>query len=126
MPGGNRRGPAGEGPMTGRGAGYCSGNDQPGYMSGGIGRGMGMRRGGGFGGGRMNRFNAGFGLGRGGRFGGYGIDPGYRGYGYSDIARSPEELAGDEKSILTAQAEILQRDLEAIKKRLDSLEDTKK
>mgnify|MGYP006307327031 CR=1 FL=1 len=30
MPGGNRRGPEGQGPMTGRGLGYCSGNDAPG------------------------------------------------------------------------------------------------
>ena len=75
-----------------------------------------MRRGAGFGGGRMNRFNAGPGMGRGRRFGGYG---------YSEAARSSEEIASDEKSILTAQAEILQRDLEAIKKRLDSLDNKK-
>ncbi|HSG28548.1 MAG TPA: DUF5320 domain-containing protein [Candidatus Krumholzibacterium sp.] len=31
MPGGDRTGPAGEGPGTGRGAGYCSGYDVPGY-----------------------------------------------------------------------------------------------
>ncbi len=31
MPGGDRTGPAGEGPRTGRGAGYCSGYDGPGY-----------------------------------------------------------------------------------------------
>ncbi len=33
MPGGNKTGPAGLGPMTGRGAGYCSGNAAPGYAS---------------------------------------------------------------------------------------------
>jgi|GEM_PF-6154040 len=31
MPGGNGTGPAGQGPMTGRGAGFCSGADIPGY-----------------------------------------------------------------------------------------------
>lgn len=31
MPGGNRRGPAGDGPETGRGAGWCHSGDQPGY-----------------------------------------------------------------------------------------------
>ena len=31
MPGGNRTGPLGQGPKTGRGLGFCSGNDQPGF-----------------------------------------------------------------------------------------------
>ncbi|MBN2070453.1 MAG: DUF5320 domain-containing protein [Candidatus Krumholzibacteriota bacterium] len=118
MPRGDRKGPAGEGPMTGRGAGYCSGNDQPGFMS--AGSGMGLRRGGGPGAGRMNRFNAGQrtpGGRRSGRYGGY---PGPRGYRYT------EETAGDEKSMLSAEAEILQKELDAIKKRLESLNDKKK
>jgi hypothetical protein len=33
MPGGDRTGPAGLGPMTGRGAGYCAGFDVPGYAN---------------------------------------------------------------------------------------------
>ncbi|MBT3242182.1 MAG: DUF5320 domain-containing protein [Bacteroidetes bacterium] len=33
MPGGNKRGPSGEGPMTGREQGYCTGNNQPGSLS---------------------------------------------------------------------------------------------
>jgi len=33
MPGGDRTGPEGLGSMTGRGAGYCAGNDVPGYAS---------------------------------------------------------------------------------------------
>lgn len=33
MPFGNGTGPAGAGPMTGRGAGYCSGNRAPGNTS---------------------------------------------------------------------------------------------
>lgn len=41
MPLGDRTGPAGQGPMTGRGMGYCAGSNSPGYMSGGFGRGMG-------------------------------------------------------------------------------------
>lgn len=44
MPGGDRTGPLGAGPMTGRGAGFCA--NQPGFMTGGgFGRGMGMGRG---------------------------------------------------------------------------------
>ena len=31
MPGGDRTGPMGQGPMTGRGAGYCAGFGMPGY-----------------------------------------------------------------------------------------------
>jgi len=51
MPRGDRTGPYGAGPMTGRGAGYCSGYATPGYTNPGRGRGAGF--GGGFqGGGR--------------------------------------------------------------------------
>jgi len=32
MPGGDRTGPIGAGPMTGRGAGYCAGYNMPGIM----------------------------------------------------------------------------------------------
>lgn len=44
MPGGDRTGPMGAGPRTGRGAGYCSGSPAPGFVRAGFGRG---RRGGG-------------------------------------------------------------------------------
>ena len=37
MPWGDRTGPSGMGPMTGRGAGYCAGYDRPGYMNPGFG-----------------------------------------------------------------------------------------
>lgn len=40
MPGGDRTGPRGLGPMTGRRAGYCAGFNNPGYASGGGGFGM--------------------------------------------------------------------------------------
>jgi hypothetical protein len=33
MPRGDRTGPAGMGPMTGRAAGYCTGNNTPGFMN---------------------------------------------------------------------------------------------
>ncbi|MEA3420415.1 MAG: DUF5320 domain-containing protein [Acidobacteriota bacterium] len=38
MPLGDRTGPAGMGPMTGRGMGYCAGYGVPGYMNPGFGR----------------------------------------------------------------------------------------
>jgi len=50
MPGGDRTGPWGAGPMTGRGAGYCAGYSVPGYSN--TGYGYGRRRGRGFGRGR--------------------------------------------------------------------------
>ena len=33
MPRGDRTGPTGRGPRTGRGLGYCTGNDSPGYSN---------------------------------------------------------------------------------------------
>ena len=51
MPRGDRTGPSGMGPMTGRGVGYCRGYGMPGYSNPVPGRGLGMgwgrRRGGG-------------------------------------------------------------------------------
>ncbi len=40
MPRGDRTGPEGEGPRTGRGMGYCAGYETPGTMAGGPGMGM--------------------------------------------------------------------------------------
>jgi len=50
MPGGDRTGPAGLGPMTGRRAGYCAGYQAPGYVNPWprFGRGIGFGRGRGF------------------------------------------------------------------------------
>jgi hypothetical protein len=62
MPGGDRTGPRSEGPMTGRGFGYCRGLDTPGYgymrAFGGPfpGRGLGFGRGRGRGMGRRSGF----------------------------------------------------------------------
>lgn len=55
MPSGDRTGPEGTGPRTGRGLGYCNGNNSPGYTrgiprgGGGFGRGYGRGLGRGFG-----------------------------------------------------------------------------
>ena len=45
MPRGDRTGPAGEGPLTGRRMGYCVGDDQPGFISQGKGYGRGFGQG---------------------------------------------------------------------------------
>jgi len=41
MPGRNRTGPMGQGPRSGRGAGFCGGIDRPGARDSGRGRGLG-------------------------------------------------------------------------------------
>lgn len=47
MPRGDKTGPNGNGPRSGRGLGYCNGNNQPGYLNdnnfSGRGRGFGFR-----------------------------------------------------------------------------------
>jgi hypothetical protein len=76
MPGGDRTGPWGAGPMTGRGRGYCSGYAAPGYMYPGpglgYGRGFGRGFGRGMGYGRGRGWGMGYGRGRGWGMGGFG------------------------------------------------------
>lgn len=57
MPGGDRTGPLGEGPMTGRGMGLCGSYPTPDHAQSGLGRGFGrgFGRGRGLGGGRGGR-----------------------------------------------------------------------
>ena len=126
MPGGDRSGPAGEGPKTGRAAGYCSGYDAPGYMNPipgqGFGRGVG-------GGGRFRGAGRGgvpWGGGRGRAWGG-GNRPG-RGYGRFGSAPPwyPEPYAApmtkeQEIEELKAQAGYFKDALEEIEKRVDEL-----
>ena len=54
MPRGDRTGPMGQGSMTGRAAGFCAGNDKPGFSDNTLGRGFGQAGGRG----RRNRFFA--------------------------------------------------------------------
>ncbi|HDQ25888.1 MAG TPA: hypothetical protein ENN43_03980, partial [bacterium] len=99
MPGGDRTGPLGAGPMSGRAAGFCGGNGMPGYMNWGFGRG-----GSGFGRGR--------GFGRGFRAGaGRGFGFGYAGYA------SPMRAA-DEKEMLKGRNAEIEEELKAIKERM--------
>jgi hypothetical protein len=62
MPRGDRTGPWGAGPMTGRAAGYCAGYSVPGFMNpiGGYGRGWGRGRGRGSGRGWSRGFGRGW------------------------------------------------------------------
>ena len=119
MPGGDGTGPLGQGPMTGRAAGYCAGYPVPGYMNsvpgGGWGRGRGFGRG----------WGRGFGFGR-GRGRGLGAQPwAYGAYGappYPGVpAPWPQPAPEQQADLLRQQAEFLQSELEAIRKRLDEL-----
>jgi hypothetical protein len=77
MPGGDRTGPLGYGPMTGRGMGFCSGSPSPGYMFGGPGLGLGRGFGRGLWFGRGFGRGMGFGRGRGWSRAGFGSFWGY-------------------------------------------------
>ncbi len=116
MPLGDKTGPLGQGPMTGRAAGFCAGYGQPGYANPVGGRGFGMGRGRGFGFGR----GMGFGFGRGcrNRFFAAGA-PGWCATG--DVAATEAAPGPGEKQVLTNQAETLQAQLDAIHKRLEQM-----
>ncbi len=106
MPRGDRTGPNGMGPATGRGAGFCNSFDRPGYLNGGAGTGFGYGRG--FGGGR----GRGMGYGRG--FGyGFASPAGYAAY-------APYSREG-EKSFLENEIGVLKERLKAAESRLSDL-----
>lgn len=109
MPRGDRTGPAGMGPMTGRAMGYCAGHRTPGFAnpaSRGVGMGMAWGRGGG--GGR------GFAMRRGGGFG----------YGFAAPAMAATPVP-DEETVLRSQLSILEEQLAAVTSRLDEIEASK-
>lgn len=97
MPWGDRTGPFGEGPGTGRGKGYCGGSSR--YMNNEAGRGFGR--------GRVSRCLGGFRR----RLRQYWRMPFFGG------ASSIEE-----KEFLKEEAEFLKRELEAVQRRLSELE----
>lgn len=109
MPYGDRTGPDGMGPMTGRGLGFCAGYAAPGALTGGRGRG-GFGRYGSGGRGVRNRFwQSG-----GGRFSAqlYNYGP-YEG---------PGMTPADEKESLRNEARFMQQSLDEINRRLSELE----
>lgn len=116
MPGGDRTGPLGHGPMTGRAAGFCAGYPEPGYVNAGFGQGRG--RGFGYGRGRGGGRGMGFRHGQ-GRFYGY---PGfaYGNPGPSYVGAGPSQDI--ELNMLQDQAKNLESTLENIKQRISDLE----
>lgn len=129
MPLGDRTGPAGLGPMTGRGAGYCAGYSTPGYMNPVAGRGFYGR--GGFGG-------RGGGRGRGYRNWYYqtGLPgwqraqaglPAYGGYADPYYAAPVGQISPeDEAGMLKDQAKAIKQELDAINERVKELDSSKK
>ena len=104
MPRGDRTGPRGEGPMTGRRLGFCAGNDRPGfeYDQGNFGRGYGR----------------GFGRSYGWRGGsGYGFRHGY--------GRFADEAVQNvsRKTLLENDARILKEQLASIEKQLSEIKE---
>lgn len=118
MPSGDRTGPLGSGPMTGRGLGICAGYGVPGYANNFIGFGRG--RGGGFGRG------LGMGGGRGWRHQYYATGlPGWaRGCApaYPPSAGYPDVTAEAELANLQKQAQYLKDTLREIEERLSELQ----
>lgn len=107
MPRGDRTGPDGRGPMTGRGAGICAGFSFPEFKNssirgGGTGMGCGYRRG--------------FG-------GGYSIVRGdYIGYN-ADAVGQGNESGVDEQKALKSQADYLEESLKQVNQRIKDLEE---
>jgi len=122
MPGGNGTGPAGMGPMTGRGAGYCAGYSVPGYANPVGGRGFfGFGRGGGRGVGRGRGFGGGgFGWAR----GGYG-SPAFGVAAYGQVPFNQTATPQQEVDGLKDQAKYLEDALNGIKSRIEEFENQK-
>jgi len=124
MPGGDHTGPLGQGPRTGRAAGFCAGYDRPGYMNPIPGRGywgMGRGRGGGWGGG-----------GRGWRHWFYatgltGWQRGLRSRGwrpfppYPAAYDVPPPAPEQELALLQADLQCLEQSAEQLRRRIDEL-----
>jgi hypothetical protein len=110
MPAGDGTGPMGQGPMTGRRAGYCAGYDAPGYAQPGPGwgRGLGFRRG--------------WGRGRGFGHGWYyGPRPTWGPPAWGPPAYAAPPTPEQEIEVLRHQAQQLQDQLKAIERRIEEL-----
>ncbi len=111
MPSGDRTGPMGMGPKTGRGKGFCTGNSVPGFMDALPGRGgMGLGR----------RHGQGFCRGLGSK----------RGYAFGRAQTSSQSVISypqtDELSMLKIQAKNYGEALQVLNSRISALEADKK
>jgi len=101
MPYGDGTGPEGRGSMTGRQAGYCTGNDRPGRFERGFGFGIGRGRGRGMGR-RAQNFAP-------------------RGYYPADYGYDREPIAVQEKDVLQQQQSWFKNQLDNITRRLSEI-----
>jgi hypothetical protein len=107
MPGGDRTGPVGMGPMTGRAAGFCAGYPVPGYANAVGGRGFwGRGRGCGGGWGRRNWYHA----------------TGLPFWARTTPGAFPAPSVEQERESLRQQSQYLQESLDAINRRVEELE----
>jgi len=113
MPGGDRTGPEGFGARTGRGLGYCSGYDSPGFTKG-----------------HTKGWGRGFGRGYWGRGRGFWRRDYYPDSNYGPVPyyrnNYPEPSKDEEKSYLEDIVKGLESELKAMKERLQELSKEKK
>jgi hypothetical protein len=111
MPRGDKTGPTGEGPQTGRRMGFCAGYDHPGYDNLTRGSGRGLRGSFGHGGGFGRGFRGGF-----GNAGGFGRR--FR-HGYGDYYENIPDVS--EKTMIENEIRILKDQLMSLEERLTRL-----
>ncbi|MFO8031339.1 MAG: DUF5320 domain-containing protein [Desulfohalobiaceae bacterium] len=117
MPAGDRTGPMGMGPRTGRAAGYCSGFGAPGFANPMPGRGLGFGRGRGRGRGR------GLGLGRGFCFGPKWLAAQFYAPWQGPEADPYQQMGPEqEKQMLQNEAQNLRNALANLEERIQELE----
>lgn len=123
MPAGDRTGPWGLGSRTGRGLGYCSGFQAPGYAF--PGPGLGFGRGFGLGRGFGRGLGRGFGIGR-RRGSWWPLFGSLSGYPYYPMTAFPFQPGREEETAwLADQAKNLEQQLLQVQKRLAELEKDK-
>jgi len=107
MPQGDRTGPMGMGPMTGRRMGYCAGYDRPGFANQGFG-------------------GRGFGRGRGMGFRNFApVQPAYP-QQYSQPTKEQElQMLEDESKMIEQEQDALKKDFEEVKKRIAEIKKEK-
>ncbi|MDP8267435.1 MAG: DUF5320 domain-containing protein [Candidatus Tenebribacter davisii] len=111
MPRGDRTGPNGMGPVTGRGLGYCTGYESPGFTKGVPRGGAGFGRG----------YGQGFGRGMGRGYGrGFGYSTGYQNPVYPNYP-APQYSAKDEAQYIETDIDALKDELKTMEKRLSEL-----
>lgn len=109
MPRGDGRGPAGYGPRSGRGLGYCASFDSPGFTKPGPGRGRGFR----------NNFGPGNGMRRGFNRGNMNAQRRYS----PNYNPQTEYSKNDEINELKNYAKDMKKELDAVINRIEELEE---